>query len=58
MHLYPTLYELLCQYIYGSMELTEHMELTLTILSTIGSLFVVAIPFLAVWLIIKAVFRP
>lgn len=57
--MYYTLYNLLCQYIYGAgAELTEHMELTLTLLSTLGSLFVVTLPFLIVYLVIRSlVFR-
>ena len=53
--MYQDLYALLSQYIYGAdAVLTEHMELTLTILSTLGSVFVAALPFIAVFLIIRA----
>lgn len=49
-NMYFTLYALLQQYIYGAdAVLTEHMELTLTLLSTIGSLVVVTIPFFVVF---------
>ena len=53
--MYYTLYQLLCQYIYGpGAALTGEMELTLTLLSTIGSIFVTALPFLVVYLVIRS----
>ncbi len=52
--IYFSLYALLQQYIYGAdVVLTEHMELTLTLLATAGSLFVVALPFLLVWRVLR-----
>ena len=52
--IYFALYSILSQYFYGAgTVLTEHMELTLTLISTIGCLFVFALPFLVVWRIIK-----
>ena len=52
--IYYTLYALLSQYIYGAdAVLTGDMELTLTFICTLGSLFVVALPFLVTWRIIK-----
>lgn len=52
--IYYTLYALLSQYIYGAdAVLTGDMELTLTFICTLGSLFVVALPFLVVWRFIK-----
>lgn len=54
--MYYTLFNMLHAYIYGSgAVLTEHMDLTLTILATIGSIFVTALPFLVVWLVIRSV---
>lgn len=54
MAMYFSLYNLLHQYIYGlETVLTPDMELTLTIISTLGSLFVVALPFILVWKVIK-----
>lgn len=54
MAMYFTLYNLLHQYIYGlETTLTADMELTLTIISTLGALFVVALPFILVWKILK-----
>lgn len=48
--MYYELYNMLSDFIYGAdAVLTEHMELTLTILSTIGALFVVAVPFVVVY---------
>ncbi len=52
--IYFSLYALFQKFIYGAdAVLTEHMELTLTILATAGSLFVVAIPFLLVWRVLR-----
>ena len=52
--IYYTLYVLLSQYIYGAdAVLTGDMELTLTLICTLGSLFVVALPFLVTWRIIR-----
>lgn len=52
MGIYQTLYELLTQYVYGGNALNGDQTLTLTVLSTIGCLFVVAVPFLLVWRVI------
>ena len=47
--IYFTLFNLLQQFIYGlDTVLTPDMELTLTMMSTIGSLFVVAAPFVLI----------
>lgn len=52
--IFITLYSLLHQYLYGlATELTPDMSLTLTLLSTIGSVFVVALPFLVVWKVVR-----
>ena len=53
MGIYNELFLLLHTYIYGLAELTPDMNLTLTFLATAGSLFVVALPFLLVWQVIK-----
>lgn len=55
--MYYDLYAMLADFFYGSgAELTGWMEMTLTVLSTIGILFVFAIPFIVVWNCIKLVF--
>lgn len=52
--MYFDLYNLLQQYIYGlDVQLTSYMDLTLTILATIGVLFVISLPFLVVWRVIR-----
>lgn len=52
--MYFILFDMLKEYIYGAETvLTGDMELTLTICSTLGALFVVAIPFLIAWRFIK-----
>ena len=54
--MYNELYQLLSDFFYGSgAELTVWMEMTLTVLSTIGILFVFAMPFVVVWNGIKLI---
>ena len=51
---YYELYNLLSGYLYGpDAVLTGDQTLTLTLISTIGALFVIAVPFLVVWRFIK-----
>ena len=51
---YYQLYDLLSGYLYGAdAVLTGDQTLTLTIISTIGALFVIAIPFVVVWNALK-----
>ena len=51
---YFELYKLLSEFLYGAdAVLTGDQTLTLTILATIGALFVVALPFILVWQFIK-----
>lgn len=52
--IYPLLYSMLAEFLFGSaLELTPHMELVLTEIASFGCIFVVAVPFLVCWLIIK-----
>lgn len=54
MSMYESLYLLLHQYIYGlDTVLTPDMTLTLTLMSTIGCVFLVALPFLCVWRLVR-----
>lgn len=53
--MYQELFNLLHQYLYGSQALTSDMSLTLTILSTIGVLFVALLPFLVVYKVIEVI---
>lgn len=51
---YYELYELLGDYLYGvDAVLTGDQTLTLTLVSTFGALFVIALPFVLVWRFIK-----
>lgn len=55
--MYFELYQLLADFFYGSgVELTGYMDMTLTVLSTIGILVVFAIPFAVVWYGLKLIF--
>lgn len=51
--IYNTLYELIVTYIYGVVEVGSHQELVTICLSTIGCLFVFALPFVLVLKVIK-----
>lgn len=53
MGIYQNLFELIQTYIYGGVTLTADMNLVCTLLSTIGSVFVVALPFCIVWKVIS-----
>lgn len=54
---YPVLYEMLQNFLFGSVELTAHMEFMLTFLSTLGCVAVMAVPFALVWCAIKSIFE-
>lgn len=51
--MYMNLYTLLQNGIYGDIALTADMELTLTLLSTCGCVFLVSLPFLLIYKIIR-----
>lgn len=52
--MYYELYSMISDFIYGSEAvLTGDQELTLTIICTLGALFVVAVPFLVVWRLLR-----
>lgn len=56
--IYFQIYEILLKYLYGADAiLTAEMQLSLTQLSTLLSLFIVLLPFILVFLFIRAVFR-
>ena len=57
MSIYQNLYDLIHTYVYGGVELTPFMELTNTLVSTMGCLFLVALPFMVVYYIIKFITR-
>ena len=50
--IYLALYELIQNVFYGSATLTGWQEMVLTVLATIGCLFVFAVPFIVVWKVI------
>lgn len=54
--IYQQLFQLLHTYVYGGVDLTADMNLTLTIAATFCSLFLVSLPFILVWGILK-IFR-
>lgn len=50
--IYLALYELIQNAFYGAAILTGWQEMVLTVLATIGCLFVFAVPFIVVWKVI------
>lgn len=56
MSLYESAYQLFHEYIYGlDTILTTDQTLTLTLLSTAASLFVVLLPFILVWKVLSMI---
>lgn len=53
--MYYDLYTMLQEYIYGAAELTNWQDLTLTMLSTMGVLFIVGVPFFIIYWFFKLV---
>lgn len=53
MSMYQSLFDLIHTHIYGGVELTSDMNLVCTLIATIGCLFVVAIPFLIVYWVLR-----
>lgn len=55
--IYLDIYTILHTYIYGGVELTADMSLTLTLLSTAACVFAVALPFIAVRWLLRGICR-
>lgn len=54
MNLYQTCYDLVANYIYGGyIEEGSHMDLVCVMVSTCANLFLIALPFLLVWKILR-----
>lgn len=53
MNIYQNLFDIIQIYIFGGATLTPSMELTAVTLSTVGCVFVFALPFLLVWKVCK-----
>lgn len=53
--MYQALYELISNGIFDSTSLSGYQDLVTTLLATIGSVFIVSIPFLVVWKVIKLI---
>lgn len=47
--MYQNLFDLIHTYIYGGVELTSDMSLICTLISTIGCVFLVSLPFIVVY---------
>lgn len=53
MNIYQNIYDIIHNYIYGGVTLSAQMELVAVTLSTVGCVFVFALPFLLVWKVCK-----
>lgn len=53
MPIYQSCYELIEQYIYGTVEVGSYQELVCIAFSTLACLFVMALPFILVYMIIR-----
>lgn len=54
MNVYQTLYDLVNQYIFNNeVVIGSNQELVCVLVATCGSLFVISLPFLIVWKVIK-----
>ncbi len=56
MGIYNSIYNILQSFLFGTEALTSEMSLTLTLCSSVLSVFAVALPFLAVLSVARAVF--
>lgn len=57
MSMYQSLFDLIQTHVYGGAELTPDMNLVCTLISTIGVLFCIAIPFFVVYRILCFITR-
>lgn len=58
MSIYQNLYDLIQNYIFGGVtELGSNQELVCMLISSIGSIFLVAIPFVVVFFVIRLILR-
>ena len=56
MNIYQTFYDLIVNHIFGgSVVVGSHQELVCILVSTIACIFIIAIPFLVVWKVIKII---
>lgn len=55
MYPYTNLYNLISTYIYGGVTAGTPEELVCILVATLGSLFIIAVPFAVVWKVIKVV---
>ena len=49
LNIYQNIYDIIVQYIFGGVELTNNMELITILLASIGSIFVFVLPFIVVY---------
>lgn len=58
MSIYQNLYDIIQTYIFGGVtELGSNQELVCMLVSTIGSIFLISIPFLVVYFVIRLILR-
>lgn len=58
MSIYESLYDIIQTYIFGGVtELGSNQELVCMLVSTIGSIFLISIPFVVVYFVIRLILR-
>lgn len=56
MNIYQSLYDLINEYVFGmSIVAGTHQDLVATLISTAGVVFLVSLPFMLVWRVIKLI---
>ena len=55
--IYFELYDIIVSTLFGTVELVEWQEIVAIVLGSAGSIFVFVLPFLVLWLTIRAIFR-
>lgn len=57
MTIYQSIYNIIEQYIFGTVQAGSHQELVTILMSTFGCILCFALPFVLVWLFIKIITR-
>lgn len=55
MSIYQSIFDIISTYVYGGVELTADMNLVCTLISTLGCVFLVSLPFVVVVKVIKLI---
>lgn len=55
--IYQSIYDLISTYIFGSVTTGTHQELVCILVATLGSIFLIALPFIIVYWVASAICR-